>query len=68
MGMVVGSGPYKKGNGSEPPPDHPNNDMDTDTARSEQALWEANTKVYANQQNVLRAVVNALNSAVPKSY
>ena len=37
-------------------------------AKTEQALWEANTKVYVNQQNVLRAIIDALNSAVPKSY
>ena len=61
-------GPTRRGTEANSHPDHPNNNMDTDTARSEQTLWEANTKAYANQQNVLRAVVNVLNSAVPKSY
>ena len=46
--------------------------MNADTARAEQALWEANTKVYANQQqqNVKRACIEALNlnTSVLKSY
>ena len=61
-------GPTRRGTDANPHPDWPDNDMDANTARAEQALWEANTKVYANQQNVKRAVIEAINAAVPKSY
>ena len=67
-GFWVDPGPTRRGTEANPHPDWPNNDMDADSARAEQAMWEANTKVYANQQNVKRAVIDSLNLAVPKSY
>ena len=61
-------GPTRRGTEANPHPNHPNHDLTAELAKTEQALWEANTKVYVNQQNVLRAIIDALNSAVPKSY
>ena len=61
-------GPTRQGTEANPHPDFPNNDMDADAARGEKAIWDANTAVFANQQNVRRAIIDALNQAVLKSY
>ena len=61
-------GPTQRGTEANPHPDFPNNDMNAAEARGEKAIWDANTAVFANQQNVRRAVIDTLNQAVPKSY
>mmetsp|Transcript_29745 Transcript_29745/g.64078 ORF Transcript_29745/g.64078 Transcript_29745/m.64078 type:complete len:236 (+) Transcript_29745:251-958(+) len=60
-------GPTRRGTAINP---HPTLgvDLNADAARTEQAVWEAETAQFQSETNVQRAIINALNTAVPKSY
>ena len=60
--------PMAWGTKANPHPEWPHKNIDADTARAEQVPKKVNIKLYANQQNVIRAVIEATNAAVPKSY
>ncbi len=51
---------------------NPNADGSTNVAaavaRDEQAIYDANRAVYDTQENIRRAIIDALNDAVPKNY
>jgi len=42
--------------------------LTADLARAEKTVWEAECQIYFSQQNVKRAVIDALNLAVPKPF
>ena len=60
-------GPTRRGTVINPHPTLGTN-LTADAARAEQAVWTAETTQFMSETNVRRAVIDALNAAVPKSY
>ena len=60
-------GPTRRGTTINPHPTLGQN-LDSDVARAEQAVWVAETTQFMSETNVRRAIIDALNTAVPKSY